>query len=271
MQGMFNSIPDAVDLCNRGWSPLCKIVVLSSIINCFNTIWYCRNQRRFEDRKINFKTAINFIISTTSMTGNCAKLAARSNIHDFVLLKAFSVRLRLGNAPKIKEVLWQPPILNWVKCNIDGASRGNPGPSSCGGIFRDSTAAFLGAFSFNLGVGNPLTAELNGAMIAIEMASQKGWNHLWIETDSMLVTLAFKSKIIVPWNLRNRWDNCLHLISSMSFIVSHVYREGNYCVDKLAGIGLDLNTHFWWDHLPSQIRDDFTRNRMGLPYFRFCS
>jgi ribonuclease HI len=56
----------------------------------------------------------------------------------------------------------------------------------------------MGAFSFNLGMANSLSAELNGAMIAIEMASQKGWNHLRIETDSMLVTLAFKCKSIVP-------------------------------------------------------------------------
>jgi len=49
-----------------------------------------------------------------------------------------------------------------------------------------------------LGSTNSLVAELNGAMYAIELANQKGWSHLWIETNSMLVTWAFKSKSIVP-------------------------------------------------------------------------
>jgi len=107
-------------------------------------------------------------------------------------------------------------------------------------------------------------------MIAIEMAAQKGWSNLWLETDSMLVTLAFKSKTIVPCSLRNRWDNCLHIISSMSFLVSHIYREGNHCLGRVTAIGLELSIKFWWDHIPSQISEDFTRNRLGLHYFRFC-
>ncbi|KEH30090.1 hypothetical protein MTR_4g062415 [Medicago truncatula] len=41
MQCNFSSIPDAIDICNRRWSPLCKVVVLSAVINCLNTIWFC--------------------------------------------------------------------------------------------------------------------------------------------------------------------------------------------------------------------------------------
>ena len=249
--------------------PLCKIVILSAVINCINTIWLSRNQIRFTDRKINHRSAINLIITGTTLTGNNSKLAANSSISEFVILKAFSVKINCNNAPRIKEIIWQPPILNWIKCNIDGASNGNPGPS-CGGIFRNSNANFLGAFADNLGIANSFCADLHGAMIAIEFAFHRGWNHLWIETDSMLVTQSFKSKSIVPWQIRNRWNNCLHLLSSMIFFVTHIYREGNQCADKLAAIGLTLNSLFWWDQLPSQARLDFTGNRIGLPYFRFC-
>ena len=61
----------------------------------------------------------------------------------------------------------------------------------------------------------------------------------------------------------------MHLTTSMSFMVTHIYREGNHCADLLASIGISLNTYFWWDHLPQQIRVDFNRNRLGVPYFRF--
>ncbi|KAK2406406.1 hypothetical protein QL285_042140 [Trifolium repens] len=49
----------------------------------------------------------------------------------------------------------------------------------------------------------------------------------------MLVVLAFSSAKIVPWQLRNRWDSCLLMISNMNFYVSHIYREGNHCADKM--------------------------------------
>jgi len=71
-----------------------------------------------------------------------------------------------------------PPILNWIKCNMDGACKGNLGPSSYEGIFKNSEADFLGAFVCNLGISN--SSELHGAMFAIEIAYQKGWTHLWL-------------------------------------------------------------------------------------------
>ncbi|MCI28936.1 ribonuclease H protein, partial [Trifolium medium] len=79
----------------------------------------------------------------------------------------------------------QPPILNWVKCNIDGSSLGNPGSASCGRLFRTCNATFLGAFAYNLGIANSLIAEINGAMFAIELGFQKGWLNLWLESDSI--------------------------------------------------------------------------------------
>jgi hypothetical protein len=38
------------------------------------------------------------------------------------------------------------------------------------------------------------------------------------------VVLAFKSSLLVPWVLSNRWHNCLLLTQSMNFIVSRIFR-----------------------------------------------
>jgi ribonuclease HI len=107
-------------------------------------------------------------------------------------------------------------------------------------------------------------------MLSIEIASSKGWSHLWLESDSMLVVQAFSSAKIVPWALRNRWDNCLLKISNMNFYVSHIYREGNHCADKMANLGLSLPVFSWWNQVPSVLLDDFGKNRFGMPYYRFC-
>jgi hypothetical protein len=44
-----------------------------------------------------------------------------------------------------------------------------------------------------------------GAILAIEIAFDKGWHQLWLETDLQLVTLAFKQHHIIPQTLHNRW------------------------------------------------------------------
>lgn len=105
---------------------------------------------------------------------NSSKLAANTSIFEFVILKAFSVQMTYRSAHRIKEVTWQTPFFNWVKCNIDGASNGNPGPSSCGGTFKNNDADFLGAFALNMGISTSLCAELHSAIIAIEIAFNRG-------------------------------------------------------------------------------------------------
>jgi ribonuclease HI len=265
----FVNLEEPLKLCSAHNSPLCNLVILAAIINTFNVIWFSRNQCRFNDKKINSRSAINLIISSVALSGNNSQLKAKSCIEEFVTLKAFNVHFKGFPPPSIKEVLWQPPVFNWIKCNSDGASLGNPGPSSCGGIFRNSNAEFLGAFAYNLGISNSLCAELNGAMYAVEIAHRKGWKNLWLETDSMLVVSAFKSSKTIPWQLKNRWDNCILLLISMNFFVTHIFREGNTCADKFANLGLSILTINWWSQPPFHIREDIVRNMLGLPYFRF--
>jgi hypothetical protein len=86
----------------------------------------------------------------------------------------------------------------------------------------------------------------------------------------MLVVLAFSSTKIVPWQLRNRWDSCLSMISNMNFYVSHIYREGNHCADKMVNLGLTLPVFSWWNHVPPVLIDDFGKYRLGMPYYRLC-
>jgi hypothetical protein len=62
-------------------------------------------------------------------------------------------------------------------------------------------------------------------MMAIEIATLKVWPLLWVETGSNMVT--FKNATMVPWHLRNRWLNCIELTKKISFIISHIYKEGN--------------------------------------------
>jgi ribonuclease HI len=144
-----------------------------------------------------------------------------------------------------------------------------PGLSSCGGIFRNNDADFLLGFAEPLGFASSYLAELQGALRAIEVAHQMNWKNLWIETDSVLVVLAFKNpNLHVAWSLRNRWNNALVLLRQMNLIVSHIFREGNQVADCLANYGLSLSSIKFWQVMPLFIKDTFDKNKLGLANYR---
>ncbi|GAU38725.1 hypothetical protein TSUD_396540 [Trifolium subterraneum] len=98
-----------------------------------------------------------------------AQADTTTQVREFVIHKSFNVSLHPLKPLILKEVIWQPPIPQWIKCNTDGGS--NTSTSSCGGIFRNHNADFLCAFVENT------------------------------ETNSTLVVMAFKSSALLPWDL----------------------------------------------------------------------
>jgi ribonuclease HI len=69
----------------------------------------------------------------------------------------------------VKEIMWEAPLINWLKCNIDGAAKGN-GLASCGGVFRNHESDLIYCFAEPLGFASSFQVELYGAMRAIEVA-----------------------------------------------------------------------------------------------------
>jgi hypothetical protein len=188
----FYSMDDIWKLCDLNWSPQSKVIITAAIIHLLNTLWLARNQARFNNTYIPWQSAISLIIANTSLSGNNTGKTSSNSIRDFSFLKMFRISIHHPRPSFLKEVLWHPPLINWYKCNIDGASCGNPGNASCGAIFRYHDAEFVYGFAEPLGVTNAYVAELCGAMRVIEIAFQKHWNNLLIEFDSLSVVSAFK-------------------------------------------------------------------------------
>jgi ribonuclease HI len=212
------------------------------------------------------------IMSNTTLSGNSTTKTASTSINDFILLKQFSINIHQPKETFLLEVCWQPPIVNWLKCNIDGAAVGNPGSASCGGVFRNHSADFIFGFAEPLGISTSFFAELCGAMRAVKFAFHNNWHNIWIESDSTLVVSSFKNPDrAVPWVLRNRWKNVLHMVNNMNCIVTHIYREGNQVADLFANHGLSLASIVHWHLPPLFIRGCFAKNKLGIPCLRICS
>jgi hypothetical protein len=160
-------------IADLNWSPQCQVTITASIVNLLNTLWLVRNQARYNNKLIDWKSAISLIIADTALSGNNTSKPSSNSIRDFSLLKLFRITILHSSVPVLKEILWHPPLFHWYKCNTDEASNGNPGPASCGGVFRDHNFDFVFAFVEPLGVGSSYFAKLSGALRAIEIAFER--------------------------------------------------------------------------------------------------
>lgn len=56
----------------------------------------------------------------------------------------------------------------------------------------------------------------------------------------------------------------------MSFIATHIFRQGNSYANSLTNIGLTILGYTNYILIPDFLRADFVKNRRDLPFFRFC-
>ncbi|KHN13479.1 hypothetical protein glysoja_029580, partial [Glycine soja] len=171
-------------------------VLLALIVNMCWIIWFCRNEKIFNNKSMHFDQACNMIFSVIQLSGFKSKGSMSNFVHELSILKAFSINIHPCKAKYIKEVLWRAPQLGTIKCNIDGFAHGSPGHVGSGGIFRDHWGGMPGCFSSYIGIQNSLFAKICAIILALEVAKDKGWLNLWIEYDSVLVIQAFSNPSI---------------------------------------------------------------------------
>jgi len=123
----------------------------------------------------------------------------------------------------------------------DGASRGNPGPASIGGLVLDQAGNQLATISRRIGRGTNNEAEYRAAIAAVEAALALGASEVELRMDSELVVLQFNGRYrvrnprLVPHHQR-----LLSLKSRLRRLdLVHVPRASNAAADRLANAALD--------------------------------
>ncbi len=128
----------------------------------------------------------------------------------------------------------------WV-IHADGASRGNPGPSSVGAVIYDDSGRELHTVSQRIGRATNNEAEYRAAIAGLEAALALGAKDVELRMDSELIVRQLDSRYKVrnP-SLRKLFGRVKDLQWRFaSFEVSHVRREGNRRADQLANEALD--------------------------------
>ena len=123
----------------------------------------------------------------------------------------------------------------------DGASRGNPGPSSIGAVVDDSAGKEVHTVSRRLGRATNNEAEYQAVIAGLEAALGLGGGSVDLRMDSQLIVrqLEFRYRVRNA-RLRPFFERVVELRRQFeSFKVTHVPREQNKRADQLANLALD--------------------------------
>ena len=117
---------------------------------------------------------------------------------------------------------------------IDGASRGNPGPSGIGVVFAEPVNRRLSKY---LGETTNNVAEYLALIYALQEALREGLTAVSVKTDSELLARQMSGAYRVrDPQLRLLHDLAAHLAQGFQACrITHIPREQNTAADRLAG------------------------------------
>jgi ribonuclease HI len=125
--------------------------------------------------------------------------------------------------------------------NIDGASRGNPGPAAYAVVIRDADGKLVLELAKKFGRDTNNVAEYYGLLAALDFATTHGIQALRIRSDSELLVRQMQGRYKVKSeDLKPLHERASILSRQLKyFVIEHVRREQNRDADALANIALD--------------------------------
>lgn len=125
--------------------------------------------------------------------------------------------------------------------NIDGGSRGNPGPAAYGVVMRDGRGEVVARLKKYIGQNTNNVAEYFGLIAALDYAQAHGIRALRVESDSELLVKQMRGQYKVKSEeLKPLFERAKKMSQTLEmFRIEHVYREQNREADALVNQALD--------------------------------
>ena len=143
---------------------------------------------------------------------------------------------------KILDARWSFPSKYYHKANLNGSAKGNPGPTGCKGITRNSHGIGIAALSYPIQNQTNHFAEASVAYHIVKLALKVGINNLWLEGDSLNIINCLKGVVLPLWTIQNIIEEtCANLGKFKRVHIGHVYREENPTADWFANKAVRRN------------------------------
>jgi ribonuclease HI len=128
-----------------------------------------------------------------------------------------------------------------VVVNVDGGSRGNPGPAAVAAVATDPAGEVLAERSETIGEATNNVAEYRALLLGIKLAKELGADEVEFVGDSMLIVEQVRGK----WKVKQEHLRPLHtkakdaLRDLPKWSIRHVKRDENTRADELLNEALD--------------------------------
>ncbi|XP_042485259.1 uncharacterized protein LOC122065524 [Macadamia integrifolia] len=245
----------------------CKEAWIMELLIVTDHIWRERNSRRHDGKARPARYLKQMILEDIQ----CAKPSTKGEVKtttDLICYRKLGIPIQCSPPQSILEVFWCRPEVNWIKLNFDGSSRGNLGHAGVGGIFRDRRGGVLDSYKIFMGVSKVFEAEIEGLMVGLMRAWELGITCLWVETDSSAVAISIQQKKI-PWFALQRWIFLQPYLESITWKITHNFREANSIADYLARDVAKTGISATNIDFPTHIKDLIRRDAEGRPNYRF--
>lgn len=129
-----------------------------------------------------------------------------------------------------------------IKAFTDGASRGNPGESGIGVIFKDEQGKTISSLYGYIGLSTNNIAEYTALITCLKAASKSNCSRLIVHSDSELMVRQLKGEYKVKDEKLKKTFQQVHALldkASFQFEIVHIVREYNKEADQLANLGID--------------------------------
>jgi probable phosphoglycerate mutase len=125
--------------------------------------------------------------------------------------------------------------------NIDGASRGNPGPAAYAVVIRDAQGKTVLELAKRIGRETNNVAEYYALLAALDFATSRHIQALRIRSDSELLVRQMQGRYKVKSpDLKPMYERAIRMSKQIPyFTIEHVRREQNSDADGLANVALD--------------------------------
>jgi len=138
-------------------------------------------------------------------------------------------------------VKWEMPCEGVIKCNTDGACRGNPGTGTYGFCLRNTVGDLIYAEAEKIGVTTNVEAEMKAIVEAVRYCVRVGIRKIVIESDSILMVKIINGIWKVPWEIAEWFNELKQTLRELEATTQHTFREGNKMADYIANLAFECD------------------------------
>lgn len=172
---------------------------------------------------------------------------ANLELHRNVILNTSMNRSLPVNSSK-----WEPPPVDWVKCNFDYSSSAGNNSGCIGWILRDENGKFLGAGSVQVQkMQTSFEGEAFGFLLALQKIWIRGWRRVWFEGDNQELCTIIINQVKDHLDLGNLLTDIRHWMQLLpESSLDYVNREMNQAADALTKQAVQQNSSSLYYHVP---------------------